>query len=395
MLSCTDLDRVCSTLTKAFGTITALFGGKSIILAGDFAQLQPPGRGHSLYSASVGTAVSSRTESGQRAAIGKSVWHSFTTVVLLRSNMRQRGMSPADVAFRTALSNLRYANCTDADIALLRTRVFSSQASSPVTNLDGFEDVSIITARNAHRDAINRDGAERYAQRTGKQLHYFYSHDSWGKTKDSASVRKAQKQYASISDPIRQGNAISQRLQRVLWSLRPAMTEHHPGVLALCEGMPVILKANEATEVGATNGAAGHVEGWQARSDASGREYLQVLFVRLDRPPRDFQLDGLPPNVVPITPMKRSVACTLPTDDIVLTIQREQVACLQNFAISDFTSQGLTRLKNVVHPRYCSNHQSLYTVLSRSSSLQDTVVLEGLDVSKMRCGPSPALLQEF
>ncbi|KAI9058816.1 hypothetical protein FKP32DRAFT_1581304 [Trametes sanguinea] len=309
--------------------------------------------------------------------------------------MRQKGMSAVDVAFRAALANMRYAKCTTDDVALLRTRVLSNSGNSALTSLAGYEDVAIITARNIHRDAINADGAERFARRHGKELHYFYSKDSWGKVKDSVSIRTAQKLYEAVDDPVRSGNAISPRLQRVLWNLKPSKTEHLAGVLALCEDMPVLLKTNEATELGATNGAAGTVVGWQARSDAAGREYLQVLFVRLTNPPKTFQLEGLDENVVPIVPQKQSVLCTLPAGKLQVSIQREQVACLQNFAISDFTCQGLTRLRNVIHPRYCKNHQSLYTVLSRSSSLQDTIILEGLDSSKMQCGASPALMQEF
>ncbi|KAI9060905.1 hypothetical protein FKP32DRAFT_1577011 [Trametes sanguinea] len=309
--------------------------------------------------------------------------------------MRQTGMSQNDIAFRVALGNMRYAQCTAKDVALLRTRVYAPSGPSFVTSLAGYEDVAIITARNAHRDAINIDGAERFAERAGKPLHYFHSRDMWGKVKDSLSIRQAQKLYSAIDDPIRRGNVIGRRLQKALWALRPAMTDHLAGILALCEGMPVLLKANEATELGATNGAAGVVHGWSAHSDSAGREYLDVLFVRLLHPPKPFQLSGLDENVVPITPCRRSVTCKLPVGKITITIQRDQPACLQNFAISDFTSQGLTRTRNVVHPRHCRNHQSLYTVLSRSSSLNDTIILEGIDAAKIQSGASSALLQEF
>ena len=117
MISCVDLERICAALTKAFGSIALSFGGKSVILAGDFAQLPPAGRGHSLYSSSVGSAASAKTSLGQRAALGKSIWHTFNTVVILRKNMRQRGMSNEDIAFRAALVNMRYASCTSSDSA--------------------------------------------------------------------------------------------------------------------------------------------------------------------------------------------------------------------------------------------------------------------------------------
>ncbi|KAI0354570.1 hypothetical protein OH77DRAFT_1456690 [Trametes cingulata] len=309
--------------------------------------------------------------------------------------MRQRGMCAEDIAFRTALVNMRYAQCTDDDISLLNSRVFSPGRSSGVQTMRGFEEVSIITTRNAHRDAVNADNAERFAARHGRALHFFYSKDTWGKVKDSASIRKAQHEYRTITDPARTSNRIPGPLQDALWRLSPAMSDHHAGMLALCEDMPVLLKTNEATELCATNGAPGKVAGWESHTDAEGREYLDVLFIRLVDPPQIVQLDGLPENVIPIGRLKRSVRCTLPVGDITITVQREQVPCLQNFALTDYACQGLTRLLNVIYAKYSRNHQSVYTMLSRSSSLTDTIILGYFDSSKLRCGAAPPLLQEF
>ncbi|KAH9884311.1 hypothetical protein C8Q73DRAFT_749459 [Cubamyces lactineus] len=294
--------------------------------------------------------------------------------------MRQRGMSEEDNAFRVALANMRYASCTPVDLHVLRSR--------PVMSLQGFEDVSIITARNSHRDAINDEQAERFAAVEHRPLHYFHSFDTWGRVKDS-------KEYTAVSDPVQTSNKIGARLQHALWSLTPSLCGHHAGILALCEEMPVLLKANEATELSATNGAPGFVAGWESHCTASGVEVLDVLFVRLANPSEPVQIAGLPPNVVPITRQKRSVRCTLPVGDITVSVVREQVPCLQNFALTDYACQGLTRARNVVHPKYCRNHQSLYTALSRSSSLLQTVIIEGLDASKITCGAFPALLNEF
>ena len=58
-----------------------------IIFAGDFAQLPPVG-GSSLFSESVGTQVHSGLKpGGQKATVGKALWHQITTVVVLRENM--------------------------------------------------------------------------------------------------------------------------------------------------------------------------------------------------------------------------------------------------------------------------------------------------------------------
>ncbi|KAI0819447.1 hypothetical protein BC628DRAFT_1283098, partial [Trametes gibbosa] len=395
MIACRDLERICAALTQAFGNICVSFGGKSIILAGDFAQLPPPGRGSSLYSPNVGTVESSASKSGQQSAIGKSLWHTFTTVVILRQNMRQTGVSDEDVAFRVALANMRYAQCTTGDIQLLQRRVYSPYRAPQVGNIERFAFVSVITARNACRDAINIDKAVRFAADASKELHYFYSVDGWGKRRESASIRQAQRDYADTVDPIRTSNYIGARLQSALWSLRPNMTDHHAGVLALCEGMPVLLKSNEATELCATNGAPGFVHGWNSHADSQGREHLDILFIQLNKPPRDVQIPGLPVNVIPVARSLRTIKCTLREGDTVVTIQRSQVPCLQNFALTDFACQGLTRVENVIHPVECRNHQSLYTVFSRSASFLNTLVLEGFSAAKLQGGTSRALMQEF
>lgn len=43
---------------------------------------------------------------------------------------------------------------------------------------DNFRNVSIILAKNLHKDEINKLGANRFAQETGQQLTNFYSEDS-------------------------------------------------------------------------------------------------------------------------------------------------------------------------------------------------------------------------
>ncbi|KAI1786954.1 hypothetical protein LXA43DRAFT_896983 [Ganoderma leucocontextum] len=309
--------------------------------------------------------------------------------------MRQKGQSTDDLAFRTCLGNMRYASCTSADIALLNSRVLSSGLSNAFRDLRGFEDVSIITARNSHRDAINDAYIDMFAQRRKKELHDFYAIDRWASGQDSSSARQAQRLYDSILDPIRKTDVIAPKLQSALWSLDPCQTDHHAGVLRLCNGMPVILKQNEATELCATNGAEGVVVGWDAHVVAAGREVLDTLFVQLTDPPRSVQIDGLPTNVIPLNRVSRTIRCVLPVGNLSVSLERSQVAILGNFAMTDFGSQGKTKLRNVVHMKHCRNHQAMYTALSRSTSLTDTVILDSFNATKIRNGTSVGLRAEF
>ena len=85
------------------------------------------------------------TVRSQRFAIGKALWHQVTTVVILRQNMRQNTQSSEDACFRTALENMRYAQCTQDDIEFLKTRIASKNPGQPNISKKRFRNVSIIT----------------------------------------------------------------------------------------------------------------------------------------------------------------------------------------------------------------------------------------------------------
>jgi len=124
------------------------------------------------------------------------------------------------------------------------------------------------------------------------------------------------------------------------------------------------------------------------------KQVLDTLFVRLQNPPTDIQLDDLPLNVVPISRHTISIKCELPNDNI-LTVSRDQVPVIPNFAMTDFASQGRTRTNNVVDLHNCRSHQSVYTCLSCSASIDGTVLVQGFDPSKVQGGLSGYLRQEF
>ncbi|EDQ98165.1 uncharacterized protein LACBIDRAFT_309582 [Laccaria bicolor S238N-H82] len=66
-----------------------------------------------------------------------------------------------------------------------------------------------------------------------------------------------------------------------------------------------------------------------------------------------------------------------------------------NFAMTDYASQGKTHPFNVVDLNSCCNHLSYYTALSRSATCEGTVIVQGFDPSKITCGASGYLRQEF
>ena len=361
----------------------------NMLFAGDFAQLPPAiGQEHaSLYSRTVGCKSTSRRD--QEATVGKALWHQVTTVVILQQNMRQRSQTHDDASLRQALTNMRYKACTAEDIAFLKTRISSPLPGRPLLTSKDFRDVSIITALNVHKDEINRLGSLRFAQETSQELTHFYS-------EDTLSTGPTEKSNKGSSKTVKNKSIVmTDNLQNVLWNQPPSSTDKGiPGKLSLCVGMPVIIRTNAATELCITRGQEGTVHSWQLSIGSKGQSRLDTLFVKLQNPPQPVQFDGLPVNVVPLTRSTVSVKCSLPNDET-LSISRNQIEVLPNFSMTDYSSQGKTRLFNPVDLNNCRSHQSYYTALSRSASAAGTCIVQGFDSRMITGGASGALRQEF
>ena len=387
MLSARDLHRINAQLARVFDVAEIPFGGLNMVFSGDFAQLPPAigGEHVSLYSRSIG--VVSTDKKSQEEAIGKALWHQITTVtvVILRQNMRQSKQSAEDARMRTALENLRYKSCTSDDINFWRTKISSTLPGRPSVCNKEFRDVSIITGTNLQKDEINRLGTIRFAQETGQDLVDFYSEDTTKVSPSDLDKASGTKRVAQLTN----------EMQRALWEQQPSTTDKHiAGKLTLCLGLPVMIRTNYATELCMTRGQEGYVHGWQTTTGSQGQRMLDTLFVKLKTPPTTIQIDGLPENIVPVCPTTNNIRATLPNDES-YCISRKQVEVLVNFAMTDFASQGKTRPFNVADLNNLSNHQAYYTALSRSSTAQGTLILQGFDARKMTGGCSGALRQEF
>jgi hypothetical protein len=102
----------------------------------------------------------------------------------------------------------------------------------------------------------------------------------------------------------------------------------------------------------------------------------------------------LPRNVIPMTKMTKTVRCSLPNDREI-NITRQQINVLPNFSMTDYGSQGKTRIRNPVNLSHCKNFQSIYTCLSRSSNAAGTLIIQGFNSSKITKGLPGHLRQEF
>ena len=369
------------------------FGRMNMIFAGDFAQLPPViGREHaSLYSRTVGKNATSLRD--QEAAIGKALWHQVTMVVILRQNMRQQMQSTEDAKFCKALSNMHYKACMAKDIAFLKTCISSNLQGRSSVNEKQFRNVSIITNLNSQKDEINQLGSERFAAETNQQLQHFFSVDMIP-SKEPEDEHRGRKDFVGKKHAVKNGS-IPANIQQALWEQPTcANTKLIPGKLSVCVGMPIMIHNNAATEMCITKGQEAVVYPWDCHQGVNGTEILDTLFVQLVDLPSPIKLDGLPQNVVPLTRTTVTTNCRLP-DDTSITISRNQVEALPNFAMTDYASQGKTRPYNVVDLSQCRSHQSYYTALSRSATAAGTLILNTIHQGKITGGASGALRQEF
>ncbi|EEB88754.1 hypothetical protein MPER_13236 [Moniliophthora perniciosa FA553] len=386
MLSAREMYRISKQLCRAWFHDDKVFGGLNMIFAGDFAQL-PPARGGEaifLYGRKIGT--NKRSQVQQEMAMGKALWHHVTTVVILRQNMRQRMQTINDCRFRRALENMRYKNCSPDDIAFLNSRVTSPILNAPNISSSSFRNVAIITAKNAQKDLINDIGAERFAKENGKPLHHFYCEDSvQAKKTEFGNEDWVEEPRAGSRRKTLRLREITKEWKEYLWTLDASAADTKvPAKISLCEGMPVIIRRNIATELCITRGQEGTVYGWTARGPLD-RQVLDTLFVRLTNPPTEVKLDGLPLNVVPITPVTTPTKVSLP-NHYDIPLQRTIVNVIPCFSMTDYASQGKTRTKNAVHLNNCNDFHGYYTALSRSSTAECTVILQNFDPRKITGG---------
>jgi len=143
-----------------------------------------------------------------------------------------------------------------------------------------------------------------------------------------------------------------------------------------------------------TKGQEGFVAGWTSHNGGHGKEVLDTLFVKLDKPAKSVKIDGLPENVVPIVKSVKTVKCVFPSD-LAEYVERSQVWVLPNFSMTDYASQGKTRPFNPVDLSNCRNHQSYYTCLSRSATAAGTIIVQSFSPQMITSGATGYLRQEF
>ena len=311
MIGCRMLGMIDERLRQAFPNFAdQAFGGRSIILVGDFGQLPPVGDSP-LWS-------DPRTSSIAIEKRGQSAFAMFTTAVVLDRVVRQAG----DTAFRNALLRLRDAETTDADYRLF-CRCFMANEG------DDFQSaVHLYPTKNKVAEHNLRKLSE---------LHCSTNPVAPIKAKHSPDIASARN-----ADTDQAGG-----LRKVVYLARDAR---------------VMLTVNIWVEAGLVNGCVGTVVDIVYTCDKRPPDQLPD-FVVCHFP----QYRGPPyagPNTVPITPVQR----TWQHDN--RTLSRINLPLTLAWAVTIHKSQGLTLDKAVVDVGHSERSAGLsFVAMSRVRSL--------------------------
>jgi hypothetical protein len=156
---------------------------------------------------------------------------------------------------------------------------------------------------------INELGSKRFAEETEQSLVDFFSNDTLTNNVEGSMGKPAKTRKKRVLDPNR---SIPAHRQEQLWAAHPSSSDHIPGKLSLCLGLPVMIRHNEAAELCITKGQEGHVVGWEEAKGNQDQRILDTLFVAFMDPPKKIQIPGLPDNVVPLSKSPKTIWCSLP-----------------------------------------------------------------------------------
>lgn len=343
------------------------FGGISVIFAGDFCQL-PPVKNTRLYTPIEDNSLisASQNEYAQMKLMGRSAWLATDTVVVFHQQMRQKGQ--LNSRFRELLDRLRFGKCNEDDVNLLKTRVMSTADVDLTSN--AWRSAPIITKRNSLKDALNIQGAETFAARTRKPIHYYHARD------------------------FRRSKPVDAKLQEQLLTYNTGVTSQAMGRLPLVEGMPVMFSQNYDVAGGVVNGSIGILKSVRYTVDENGTRFAQSCVVEIPDLTCE-PMDGLNTNEVVALVEEFDVKITDWRTGEKTTFKRKQLPIQPAFAMTDYKAQGRT-LKNVIMDlATCTGSQSPYVMVSRATSLEGILILRDFHPKRVQCNLSQDLRNEL
>ena len=340
------------------------FGGVDMIFCGDFIQF-PPVKDSPLYNAWGGGKVEAKTSQyGISKELGLHLWKQVNRIFILHEQMRVQ-----DAAYLAMLNRLREGKCTEQDVQMLYTRVVGQ--SCDVTAMSG---APIVTPGNELVMAVNDLFVARHAQQTDVYVSTAKDHICDG----------------------RKRKPVPKKLSRIYKNWANTATHGLPRELKLYVGMPVIVTINVATELGITNGTTGvvrsiHLKDGEVISEETGFHQLdeqpEYVIVEMDSVSMT-PLPGLPPNHVPVAPIRSSFSVRVPGRNKRININRKHFPLVPLFSCTAHKSQGQTLSKAIVDlvpvRKGGVGVEFAYVPLSRVRRLDDLIILRPFDPTILR-----------
>lgn len=305
-----------SRCRQATGKENKLFGGISVILVGDIAQLPPVGDKPLFHS----------MPKTDKQVQGLLMYHQFKTVVALTENQRVKGDNAEQTNFRELLTRARNGDSTESDWETLISRT-----PNKVHNIDDFEKFSVRLCY--HKKKVAELNLEKL-KRLNKPIAVIKARHSRG------------------------AHAISSDNMGGL-----------EAVVYLAKGAKVMLTMNLWTDVGLCNGALGTVIDF-IYSEGQQPPCLPIcVLVQFDQEYRGPSVSSTIPNLVPICPVTQS------SDSVGNTFERQQLPIRLAWAITIHRCQGLTLPKAWIDLGASEKVAGLtYVALSRVKKLADLVI---------------------
>ncbi|CAK5284216.1 unnamed protein product [Mycena citricolor] len=355
------------------------FGGISVIFCGDFHQFPPVAASptQALY-------YPATHRDGLAAKLGRAIYEEFSTVVILKQQMRV-----TDHIWLDFLRHLRMGRVQDHHLAMLRTLVIRP---GQAPEIERWKETTLVTPRHGVRLPWNGEALRKVCREQKRQIFICPAEDRYRGQPLTLAERYALAEHLSTK----------KRVQK-------SMERDLPYTLELAVGMQVLVTSNIETDLDLTNGARGVVQSIILDPEEGSipndsvvrlRKLPMFILVKFERT-RASTLKGLEAGVLPIEPGKTTyrVKTELPAGAAVTkTIQRRQFPLTGAYAFTDYRSQGQTLKKVLVDiatpPSGGLNLFNVYVALSRSSGRETIRLLRDFDDSTFKKSHDPSLLAE-
>ena len=377
------------TIGKAVDVTTRAdsFGGINIIFCGDFHQFPPVACSPSealYWPCNLTDSVDSQ--------LGHAIYDEFTTVVILREQMRV-----TDPVWRDFLTHLRDGRVQRHHLDVLRKQIINN-SECPKTDFDSkpWVDASLVTPRHAVRTQWNEAAIRKHCRSTGGRLFVCPAEDQiQGRRLTLAERYGVAARRAGVA-----GDGKRNRRKRV---------NDLPDVVQIAIGMKVMVTSNIETDLDVMNGARGEIVDIILHPDepplgddpiVTLQHLPSYILVKLKRT-RVERLEGLDEGVIPVEVATRSFQIKVRTSNSKYTtrsVRRRQFPMTAAYGFTDYHSQGQTLPYVIIDiaspPTGGLDLFNLYVALSRSSGRSSIRLLRDFEDKLFLKSHDVALLAE-